>query len=118
MADKIADADYRDLAELPWIGNTSECPYCQLMDDIFFERGFRPKLTMAVSDELAIQTLIKAGVGLNFMLEDQARTLAEEGDLVVWERERFIFPLSFVTLESAQNDKRVLAIKKVIEGIW
>jgi len=62
--------------------------------------------------------LIKAGVGLNFMLEDQARTLAEKGDLVVWERERFTFPLSFVTLESAQNDKRVLAIKKVIEGIW
>ncbi len=118
MAEKIDDADYRDLAELPWIGNTSECPYCQLMDDIFFERGFRPKLTMAVSDELAIQTLIKAGVGLNFMLEDQARTLAEKGDLVVWERERFTFPLSFVTLESAQNDKRVLAIKKVIEGIW
>ena len=118
MADKIKGADYSDLAELPWIGNTSECPYCQLMDDIFFERGFRPKLIMAASDELAIQTMIKAGVGMNFMLEDQARKLAKDGQLVVWEGERFTFPLSFVTLESAQSDTRVQTIRKIIDGIW
>ncbi len=118
MADTIADGEYRDLAELPWIGNPSGCPYCQLMEDIFFERGFRPKRVITASDEPAILSMIKAGVGLNFMLEDQARNLAEEGSLVVWEQERFAFPLSFVTLESAQDDERVRAIKKVIKRTW
>ncbi len=118
MADKIADAEYRDLAELPWIGNPSECPYCQLMEDIFSERGFRPKIVMFASDESAILTMIKAGVGLNFMLEDQAEILAGEGRLVTWERERFTFPLSFVTLESAQNNEQVQTVRKVIERIW
>ena len=88
------------------------------MEDIFFERGFRPKLVITASDEPAILIMIKAGVGLNFMLEDQARVLAKEGSLVVWEQERFVFPLSFVTLQSAQEDKQVQAIKQVIERIW
>ena len=28
-------------------------------------------------------------MGLNFMLEDQAELLAEQGNLVIWEQERF-----------------------------
>ncbi len=118
MADIMKNGDYGDLAELPWIGNPSECPYCQLMEDIFIERGFYPRRAMTASDEPAILSMIKAGVGLNFMLEDQARTLEEEGSLVVWEQERFVFPLSFVTLGSSQSDERVQIIKKVIEKIW
>ena len=73
---------------------------------------------MAASDESAILSMIKAGVGLNFMMEDQARILADEGRLVIWEQERFAFPLSFVTLGSSQDDGRVQAIKKVIDTIW
>ena len=88
------------------------------MEDIFFERGLRPGCAMAASDESAILSMIKAGVGLNFMMEDQARILAAEGSLVIWEQERFAFPLSFVTLESSQGDGRVQAIKKVIDTIW
>jgi len=118
MASTITDGDYQDLAKLPWIGNPAECPYCQLMEDIFYEHGFHPKLAITASDEQAILSMIKAGVGLNFMLEDQARLMAEEGSLVVWEQERFAFPLSFVTLESRQGDERIQMIKKVIERIW
>lgn len=118
LADRIKDSDYSKLAKLPWIGNSSECPYCQLMEDIFVERGFFPKRVITASDEPAILSMIKAGVGLNFMLEDQARILAEQGELVIWEQERFAFPLSFVTLESSQNDKCVQAIQKVIDEIW
>ncbi len=118
MAEMIENGDYEDLAKLPWIGNTSECPYRQLMEDIFVERGFRPKLAMTASDEPAILSMIKAGVGLNFMLEEQAGMLAEAGILVVWEHEKFAFPLSFVTLKSSRSDERVQKIKKVIDNVW
>jgi len=118
MTETITGGEYQDLAQLPWIGNPPECPYCQLMEDIFFDRGFHPKRAITASDEPAILSMIKAGIGLNFMLEEQARKLAEQGDLVVWEQERFAFPLSFVTLESVQDDERVQAITEVIEKIW
>lgn len=118
MVDKIAGGSYQDIADLPWIGNPVECPHCQLMEDIFYDRGFHPRCVITASDESAILSMIKAGMGLNFMLEPQARTLADEGSLVVWEEERFPLPLSFVTLKSAQDDERVQAIKKVIDTIW
>jgi len=118
MAETMRNGDYRDLARLPWIGNPVECPYCQLMENIFHDHGFHPQQIMTASDEPSILSMIKAGVGLNFMLENQARALAQEESLVVWERERFAFPLSFVTLASAQDDKRVIEINKVIEQIW
>ena len=118
MADKIVGKGYRDLADLPWIGNPAECPCCQVMEDIFFDRGLHPRLAITVSDESAILSMVKTGMGLNFMLEDQAEKLAEEGSLVIWEQERFAFPLSFVTLRSGQDDERVQVIKNVIDTIW
>ena len=117
MADKIAHGDYQDLAKLPWIGNPAECPYCQLLEDIFYTRGYRPKSVVTANEESAILTMIKAGVGLNFMLETKARELAEDGLLVVWEQERFVQPLSFVTLKSEQDDVRVQVIQGVIGEI-
>ncbi len=118
MAEKIVNGEYQDLAELPWIGNPVECPYCQVMEDVFYERGFRPRSVVTVSDESGIVSMLKAGVGLNFMLETEARTLAEEGILVIWEQERFAQALSFVTLKSEQEDVGVQLIKDVIDEIW
>jgi DNA-binding transcriptional MocR family regulator len=118
LAEKIAHGDYRDLAKLPWIGNPAECPYCQVLEDIFYTRGYRPQRVVIANEESAILSMIKAGIGLNFMLETKARKLAEEGVLVVWEQERFVQPLSFITLKSEQADVRVQLIKDVIDEIW
>ena len=52
------------------------------------------------------------------MLETQARELAGEGKLVIWEQERFQSPHFFVTLKSEQADVRVQAIKEVVDEIW
>ena len=118
MAEAIEAGDYHDLAELPWIGNPAECPHCQIMKQIFYDRGLQLKCVVTASDESAILAMIKAGMGLNFMLEPQARALAAEGSLVVWEGERFSLPLSFVTLKSEQDDPRVQSIKQAIDKIW
>jgi len=118
MAEKIVDGEYKDLAELPWIGNPEECPYCQVMEDIFYDRGLWPKSVVTVNDESGIVSMLKAGVGLNFMLEEEARKYAEEGFLVVWEKERFAQDLSFVTLKNEQIDARVQLIHDVIDEIW
>ncbi len=117
MADKIVHATYQELAELPWIGNPEECPYSQLMENIFYDNNFHPKQAMTASDEHAILSMIKAGIGMNFMMEDEARELAANGSLVVWEQERFAFPLSFVTLASAQKNMPTMEIREVIKQI-
>lgn len=118
MAEFLTNGDYQDLATLPWIGNPPECPYCQIMEEKFHTRGFQPKITVTANEESAILSMIKAGIGLSFMLEKPARKLAEEGALVIWEKERFAFPLSFVSLKSEQKKGKVSAMVKAIEKIW
>jgi DNA-binding transcriptional MocR family regulator/DNA-binding transcriptional LysR family regulator len=118
LASTLATADYRDLATLPWIGNPPECPHCQIMEQIFHARGFQPQTAIVANDESAILNMIKAGIGLNFMLEELAQELARKGDLVIWEKEYFAFPLSFVSLRSEQNDKKVAMMVDAVETIW
>jgi DNA-binding transcriptional MocR family regulator/DNA-binding transcriptional LysR family regulator len=118
MAAIFATGDYRDLATLPWIGNPPDCPYCQVMEQIFYTRGFQPKTAIIANDEPAILNMIKAGMGLNFMLEEPARKLEKDGDLVIWEKEHFAFPLSFVSLKSEQVVRKVEAMVEAIGEIW
>ena len=118
MAEFLTGGDYEDLATLPWIGNPPECPYCQVMEEKFHARGFQPRITVTANEESAILSMIKAGIGLSFMLEEAARKLADEGALVIWERERFAFPLSFVSLRSEQKSRKVSTMVKAIEEIW
>lgn len=118
MGDFLANGDYEDLATLPWIGNPPECPYCQVMEDKFYAKGFQPRITVTANEESAILSMIKAGIGLNFMLEEPARKLAREEALVVWEKERFAFPLSFVSLKSEQNNEKVQTMLNAIKEIW
>lgn len=118
MREFLTNGDYQDLAALPWIGNPPECPYCQVMEEKFHARGFQPKITVTANEESAILTMIKAGVGLSFMLEEPARKLAAEGTLVIWEKERFAFPLSFVSLRSEQKSEKVRTMVKAIKEIW
>jgi len=116
--EKILNAKYKDLAELPWIGNPVGCPYSQVMNDIFYERGLQPRSVVTVSDESGIVSMLKAGVGLNFMLETDARKLADEGVLVIWEQERFPQALSFVTLRGEREDVGRELLREVIAEIW
>ena len=88
------------------------------MEEKFHARGFEPKITVIANEESAILSMIKAGIGLNFMLEETARKLADEGALVIWEKEYFAFPLSFVVLKSEQGDEQVSMLVKAIEEIW
>ena len=39
--EELADADWVDLAQLPWIGSDGYCPFETLTDDLFQRRGFQ-----------------------------------------------------------------------------
>jgi DNA-binding transcriptional MocR family regulator len=118
LRDIIKHADKKDIAALPWIGNPLECPYCQIMEREFKNQGLALRIVMSADQELAISSLIKAGVGMNFMLEEDARKAERKGDLVVWEKEAYKLPLSFVTVRSRREDPRVRTLKDAVRSAW
>ncbi|HEB69624.1 MAG TPA: aminotransferase class I/II-fold pyridoxal phosphate-dependent enzyme [Desulfobulbus sp.] len=118
LKDKIKNADKSDIAALPWIGNPLECPYCQILKKEFHTLGLSPEIIMSADQESAITALIKAGVGLNFMLEEDARRAEKRGDVVVWENDSYSLPLSFVTLRSRRDDPRVRTLLQAVRVAW
>ncbi len=118
LKDKIKNAEKRDIAALPWIGNPLECPYCQILQAEFNDQGLYPEIIVSADQESAINAMIKAGVGLNFMLNEEAEEAEKRGDLVIWEKESYALPLSFVTLKTRQDDPRVKTVLESVQAVW
>jgi len=118
LKDKILTADKHDIAALPWIGNSLGCPYCQILENEFHTLGLTPEIIMSADQESAIAALIKAGVGLNFMLEQDARKAEQKGEMVVWEKESYSLPLSFVTLRTRRDDPWVRTLLQSVRTAW
>jgi DNA-binding transcriptional LysR family regulator len=106
------------IAALPWIGNPLECPYCQVMQRQFHDKGLFPEVRVRADQEAAIAAMIRAGVGLNFMLEEDARPAEARGELIIWPGEQYDLPLSFVTLAARKNEPRVRILADAVRKCW
>ncbi len=118
LKETIKNGNKEEIAALPWIGNPLECPYCQVMKEQFHELGLFPNIILRADQDSAISAMIRAGVGLNFMLEEDARTAEQKGKLVIWDKESYPLPLSFVILRSRREDIRVRTLLQAVRLAW
>ncbi len=118
MSKEIARASQTDLVELPWIGNPPDCPYSSIMETFFHRHGLTPQTEVVADQQSAIISMIEAGVGLNFMLEEEAMRAEQEGKLVVWSGGVFPIELSFVYRENGRKSLRIQAITEAIRVVW
>lgn len=80
---RLGNADLADLAELPWIGIPEDCPYSRIMEQNFHSRGLYPKTEVVADQQSAIVSMIESGVGLNFMLEEEAIQAQQKGQVAL-----------------------------------
>ena len=118
MKEALMNGTKEEIAALPWIGNPLECPYCQVMQHQFHDKGLFPEVKIRADQEAAIAAMIRAGVGLNFMLEEDARPAEKRGELIIWTGEQYDLPLSFVTLASRKNEPRVRILANAVRKCW
>jgi DNA-binding transcriptional LysR family regulator len=118
MKKEIMAASQEDLAKLPWIGNPHDCPYSSIMDEFFYKKGLTPKTEVVADQQSAIISMIEAGVGLNFMLEEEAYRAEKQGRLALWPGGVFPIELSFVCHEKGRKSRRIQAITEIIHKVW
>lgn len=118
MADTIKNADWHELSCLPWILQSTYCPFNTILKEIFENRGLKPLKVAISDDEDTMLTLSSAGLGLTMMEESRARKSAENGEIVIWGKEDFGIPLSFAYLASRQNDPLIQILVENLEKIW
>lgn len=115
---RLEKADFAALAEFPWIGIPEDCPYNPIMKEYFYDRGLYPRTEVVADQQSAITSMIESGVGLNFMLEEEAILAKEQGQVAIWPGGSFPIELFFAYRANDGHSFRLQAVKKIIAAIW
>ncbi len=115
---RIDVADWKEIAELPWIGNPVFCPFNQLFNDLFIKRNLTPAISHIAEQESTIKSLVAANAGMSFMLEDDAVKAAKKNQLTIWHKKTIKWFLYFAFLRKRQKDPVVKAMINTIKDTW
>ena len=111
--EQIKNATINDLAKLPWIYPEPLCIYHKLIKQIFADTQ-QPTLITSSAAEDSTNALLRAGVGLAFIRDDEADTMLKKGEIIVWPGEAFSLPLRLAHLKSRENDPIIKALLETI----
>lgn len=115
-AEQLKNADTEDLAQLPWIYPEPLCIYHKLIRNIFAKTKNKPSMITSSAAEDSTNALLKAGVGLAFIRNDEADLMLKKGEIVVWPGEAYSLPLRMAYLKSREEDPIVKALIETIVG--
>ncbi|RUM38276.1 MAG: hypothetical protein DSY57_02780 [Desulfobulbus sp.] len=118
LAKELAGADLVALADLPWIGIPDDCPYSRIMERYFHSQGLQPRAGVVADQQAAIVSMIQSGVGLNFMLEEEAIRAEEQGQVALWPGEGFPIALSFIWRTGESDTPLIKAVRTAMLAIW
>ncbi|EPR41669.1 transcriptional regulator, LysR family [Desulfovibrio sp. X2] len=118
MAERVAEADFAALAELPWIWAESGCPYYAAGRARFAELGVRPHAVAASDSEEVIQSFVSGGRGLAFLRADRARALEAEGRIAIWDREPLGTRLFLGCLAERRAEPALCALFEAAAAVW
>jgi DNA-binding transcriptional LysR family regulator len=115
--DKVATADWQQLAKLPWIWTPHESVHNRLLTAQFATLGVTPKIAATVDVEPSMLDLVKAGVGLSLVREsiakqeNRARRIALTPVSVASE-------LTLVCLASHRHEPMIAAAFELAAELW
>lgn len=116
--EQLNKADRKDLLKLPWIYPEPLCIYHRFINRLFDETGLEPEWITSSATEDSTIALIKSGVGIAFIRDDEAATLLEKDEIVVYPKESFSLPLRIAYLNSREEDPIIKALLEVIVNIF
>jgi DNA-binding transcriptional LysR family regulator len=115
---QTANADWKDIADLPWIYSTIYCPFQVIIDDLFKQHSLKCRHAVQSEDELTKCELVSAGVGLALLEKQEAEDAAEAGKLTIWKTDPIQCELSLAYLGERRQDPLVAALETEVLRIW
>ncbi|WP_022663286.1 LysR family transcriptional regulator [Paucidesulfovibrio longus] len=116
--DALQNADWPDLAALPWIWTTANCPYHRLVRKIFDGHNLTPAQIIEADSEAVVRSLLSAGKGLALLREDEVETLSRLGGLAVWPGESHEVQAYFIYLLAREKDPMIRAVRHCVAEMW
>ena len=115
---KGKDLDWTEVAELPWIWVDNNFPFFKLLQNNIQDYRNLPNQSVTAVDEQIVRELVAAGQGVAIMRDDEARTLAEKGQVSIWNRGWGEIPLCLGWLVGRGEEKGIKETREVIKYIW
>jgi DNA-binding transcriptional LysR family regulator len=116
--DKVEEADWNDIAALPWILTPSISSHNRLVSELFRGHGVEPSKVIEADQEPVISSLIVSGVGLSLMREDVALAKQAAGEVCLWAKGRGTTTLWFIYLQERADDPVIRALLDALRDTW
>lgn len=116
--DRMRQAGWREIGELPWIMPPPVSSHHQFASAMFREHGVEPAKVIGADDEAVVSSLVASGAGLALMREDVAQLMVQAGEVCLWQDMRISTLLRFIYLRAREHDPIVRALLDVCKLSW
>lgn len=117
--DRIENADWAQLAALPWITpSTSNRAYAYMLDRLFGERGLELNSVVRFDNSALGRALVQAGVGMLLMREEYALQGVAQGHLALSPIARTEYPQFIAHLAGRDSDPLIKAFVDAASEVW
>ena len=116
--DRIHNANWTEIAALPWIFAPAVSTHNQMLNNLFRNQGVAPTKVVEADQESVINSLVASGVGLSLMREDYARAAEAAGEILIWGEERLATALWFIYPTEHARDPAIVALIEAVRDTW
>jgi DNA-binding transcriptional LysR family regulator len=118
-AQRVQAADWSEIAELPWVMTPDLSTHNRLVTKLLTEHGIDlPQHRAEADDERVIVDLVRSGVGVSLMREDEALAGEAAGEVCIWDKARLTTTLWFVSLAERQDDPLIKVLLELVRESW
>jgi len=115
---RLHNADWAQLASMPWIGTSPHSSQHRLVQAMFAEQGLAVRTVFEADQEASMVSLVRSGVGLATMRDDLARKAQAQGEVCIWQGTVQDCPLSMIFKSTRSDDPLVAACRKAMAVVW
>jgi DNA-binding transcriptional LysR family regulator len=116
--ERLQNADWKTVAEQPWIIPPPISSQHQLVHTLLRAHGVEPGKVVVSDHETVVSSLVVSGLGMALMREEVALDKAAAGEICLWGEVRVLTTLWFIYARKRENDPIIRAQLDVLRSVW
>ena len=116
--EKIANADWPQLAALPWLATPPRCAFHGIVNDLLKDYPGATMHLVEADQEATLKGLVASGAGLALLREDKALISEAAGEICLWKKNTYCTDLLFVCRKERSQDPALQALLGLVQQVW